>query len=254
MEKANHHILCSGTRLLLVVVLARLLIAPPAAAGYRVAPGSVNNRVEIDVTLPQASGPLQLPAGLLSHPDWVQDVELSSQIHAGAGTVSLRFGVSAHAHPGSRGALVLSVTCLDASGERVASRRHVVGLRVHAEPPRRQEDYRIEECCIPATSVELDPGGRLRGHVLLGAVPNPAATHTRIRFGLAAEGGAVELSVHDITGRCVYRTATPRLSPGFHQIVWAGQDLQGRPVPPGLYAYRVSADGWVAAGRVLRLR
>jgi hypothetical protein len=63
----------------------------------------------------------------------------------------------------------------------------------------------------------------------------------------------VRVSVHDVTGREIWRDSPRTLEAGRWTLGWPGQDAAGHPAPAGLYFVRVSGGGAVAAGRVVRL-
>jgi hypothetical protein len=79
--------------------------------------------------------------------------------------------------------------------------------------------------------------------LLLGSRPNPATRATRIAF-LLPEGGAAgaSLRVLDAAGRLV-RVFERGFSPGLNEVLWDGADLRGRPVPAGVYFYRLEVGG-----------
>lgn len=92
--------------------------------------------------------------------------------------------------------------------------------------------------------------------VALGAnVPNPFSGSTVIHFRLP-EPARVTLRIYTVAGRAV-RTlldSTPREA-GPHEVRWDGRGHDGRPLPSGVYLYRLTVDGQaVAARRALLLR
>lgn len=89
------------------------------------------------------------------------------------------------------------------------------------------------------------PGAALALH---GAAPNPFRGRTRVMFSTAAPGH-VRVELFDTGGR---RVATPLdavLGAGRHEAAIDGSRLE-----PGLYFYRVTANGAVRPGRLLRIR
>lgn len=77
---------------------------------------------------------------------------------------------------------------------------------------------------------------------LLSADPNPFSDRIALRFNLR-EAGPVTLTLVDVQGRKV-RTheATPAMA-GPWSWAWNGQDDNGRPMPPGVYFYRLDWNG-----------
>ncbi len=80
------------------------------------------------------------------------------------------------------------------------------------------------------------PGVRL----LVG--PNPFVARTSIGFTLPAPD-AVELAVHDLSGRRVRRLAGGRLAAGPHRVEWDGRLEDGRRAAAGVYFVRLVASG-----------
>lgn len=85
------------------------------------------------------------------------------------------------------------------------------------------------------------------------AHPNPLRTGTRLPFSLAAPS-RVTVTVYDVAGHAVRHLLDAHLAPGSHQVGWDGRDARGRPVPPGVYAYRIEAGPRTHAGRIVRVR
>jgi hypothetical protein len=92
---------------------------------------------------------------------------------------------------------------------------------------------------------------------LLAPLPNPFGEFTQLRFRLPAAlaGAPVELTVHDLQGRCV---AVPQPSiparAGEHWVAWEARDAKGAPLPSGAYYVRLRAGGFVVSERVARVR
>jgi len=84
--------------------------------------------------------------------------------------------------------------------------------------------------------------------------PNPFRVQTTIGFELP-EPAVATLRVYDPSGRVV-RTllAGMEQGAGTHRLSWDGRDAAGRPVPAGVYLYRLEAGDRVATQRALVLR
>ncbi|OGF16538.1 MAG: hypothetical protein A2W00_13295 [Candidatus Eisenbacteria bacterium RBG_16_71_46] len=79
--------------------------------------------------------------------------------------------------------------------------------------------------------------------------PNP----TRGAFALATpfvQGAVASLIVSDLAGR---RVASVR-GPSGSRLVWEGRDGAGRPVPPGIYLYRMEVDRQRREGKIVMMR
>lgn len=92
---------------------------------------------------------------------------------------------------------------------------------------------------------------RSPGPVLEQNAPNPFRASTEIGFTLARDGD-VELTVHAVSGRLVRVIARIPMAAGRHSLSWDGLDASGRPVPAGVYFYRIAADGRSEARKLIR--
>jgi subtilisin family serine protease len=83
--------------------------------------------------------------------------------------------------------------------------------------------------------------------------PNPFNPTTAIAFTLPA-AGEVSLRVLDVHGRLVRTLADGRHAAGEHVVSWDGCDERGRPVPSGVYLYRLAANGATTTRRMTLLK
>ena len=88
------------------------------------------------------------------------------------------------------------------------------------------------------------------GPVLHACYPNPFSSATVVRYDLP-RAERVHLRVYDVFGRLV-RTLVQgeQLPAGRQEAVWNGRDDSGRKVAPGVYFYRLSADGFSRTKRM----
>lgn len=93
------------------------------------------------------------------------------------------------------------------------------------------------------------------------AFPNPFDEElgTRFVFTLTGETPAdVLVRVYTVSGRRVYETRLPGLSPGHHEIPWDGLDAEGQKLANGIYFYKLVAHGSSGTsaydGRLVKLR
>ena len=84
----------------------------------------------------------------------------------------------------------------------------------------------------------LPPINRL---TVLAHYPNPVSSTASVDVGLPAPS-AVEITLFDVSGRKISRSATSLLPAGWRRLDLAAQ-TDGRPLPNGVYFYRVSAAG-----------
>ena len=83
--------------------------------------------------------------------------------------------------------------------------------------------------------------------------PNPFNAETVIRFQLQT-GGAVALTVFNLSGQRVATLFSGRLNAGLHSQSWNGRDIQGRQLASGAYLYRLEVDGVVTTRKMLLMR
>ena len=101
-----------------------------------------------------------------------------------------------------------------------------------------------------------DPNGPRPPLVLEQNQPNPFNPRTTIRFRVPgpSERTQVDLDVFDARGRRIRRLVSGVRTPGRHEVVWDGQDDEGRPVASGVYTYRLRAGQQTRARRMILLR
>ena len=97
---------------------------------------------------------------------------------------------------------------------------------------------------VPVTLVEA---------MELRAAPNPSNGATRLAFQLP-EAHALQVSLHDASGRAIRSWTTEELPAGEISLAWDGRDDAGRAVAAGIYFARVSAGSYVGSTAVQILR
>jgi flagellar hook assembly protein FlgD len=83
--------------------------------------------------------------------------------------------------------------------------------------------------------------------------PNPFNPSTTIRYQLP-EKSEVTLSIFDITGNEVRTLLKETLAAGEYSVTWNGANDQGIPVSSGVYLYRIQADNYTEAKRMILMR
>jgi hypothetical protein len=106
----------------------------------------------------------------------------------------------------------------------------------------------------PVVDVPLfDPSASSRKIALHPAFPNPFREGTTIGFS-APEWANVRLGIFDVRGHRVRELFTGRVGTGYRSLPWDGTDEAGRPVPAGVYFYRLQTNAGVRGGRAVLLR
>jgi hypothetical protein len=72
--------------------------------------------------------------------------------------------------------------------------------------------------------------------------PNPFSTMTSITCALPRQA-RVNVKVYDVTGTLVQTIISSQLEPGYHEVLWSGEDNQGRTVAAGIYFIRENIQG-----------
>ena len=85
-----------------------------------------------------------------------------------------------------------------------------------------------------------------------GAVPNPFARGSEIRFTLD-RASWVDVSIHDAFGREVRRLVPGRLESGPHALAWDGKDRRGRAAAAGVYFLRIRSEEREAVAKLVRV-
>ena len=83
--------------------------------------------------------------------------------------------------------------------------------------------------------------------------PNPFNPTTKIAFQLA-EQADVRLAVYDVMGREVAVLVQESMEAGTYDVEWEGADAAGRPLPSGLYLYRIEAGTFNATRSMTLLK
>lgn len=75
--------------------------------------------------------------------------------------------------------------------------------------------------------------------------PNPFNPETTIEFGVAPEEGMesehVRLYIYDLSGRLIKKLVDRTMDAGSYDVIWDGTNDSGKPVPSGVYLYRLNS-------------
>jgi hypothetical protein len=97
------------------------------------------------------------------------------------------------------------------------------------------------------------PAGKPMSFGLFQNYPNPARDGTVIKFALP-ERTEVELAVYDLSGRRVATMVKESRGAGVHEERYTLTDDGGKPLPAGVYLYRLTAGSDVAARKMVITR
>jgi len=83
--------------------------------------------------------------------------------------------------------------------------------------------------------------------------PNPFNPSTIIRYSLPHPSN-VELTIFNSLGQEIRVLLKERQSPGIHQVQWDGKNQLLKPMPGGVYLYRLSAGSFTGTGKMILLK
>jgi hypothetical protein len=86
-----------------------------------------------------------------------------------------------------------------------------------------------------------------------GSFPNPFNPKTTLRFEMP-KSGDLHVSVFDLSGREMRVLADGWFDAGATELIWDGRDRQNRPLPGGVYLYKIETPGAVATGKMVMLK
>jgi len=110
-------------------------------------------------------------------------------------------------------------------------------------------------CRLPAALVDVPvlggPQPPAFRHALGNAYPNPMNPTTRIQFTNGTANGRVKVEIFDVTGRLVRSLVDSKMPAGVHEVTWDGASEGGSTVPSGMYFYRMTAEDFVSAKKLV---
>ena len=113
------------------------------------------------------------------------------------------------------------------------------------------EDYMVYIEFDPADAPEKPMPMRFGLHP---NVPNPFKPFTTIRYDLPAGGGVIQLAIYDVEGHLVRTLVAGHQNAGEQSVQWRGRDEAGLPVSPGIYYYRLKAEGFEMSRKMILLK
>lgn len=94
-----------------------------------------------------------------------------------------------------------------------------------------------------------------QGVTFLSNYPNPFSEETTISFSAQKSIGHSNIVIYDIKGRIIQTFSLSNITPYVSSnIVWDGNDRNGKPVPNGIYFCKVQADDTAFVQKMMLLR
>jgi len=84
--------------------------------------------------------------------------------------------------------------------------------------------------------------------------PNPFNPTTTIRYAVPPPGGTVSIRIYNVKGQLVRRLVDEAKGPGYHTVLWRGQDNRAQPVASGVYFVQMLAPDFKATRKLLILK
>ncbi len=103
------------------------------------------------------------------------------------------------------------------------------------------------------TSVSSRDGSIPAAFSLAQNYPNPFNPETTIEFALPNRS-LVTIRIFNLVGSEIRTLLEKEIPPGYHKITWDGKDATGRPVPSGVYLYKMQAADFVAVRKSVVIR
>ncbi|MCD4776502.1 MAG: T9SS type A sorting domain-containing protein [Candidatus Aegiribacteria sp.] len=110
----------------------------------------------------------------------------------------------------------------------------------------------VEIYTIPQTGIESGEATLLPLSVDP-VYPNPFSSQVTVPFALA-EGGQVNISVYDLSGRQINTITSEEFAAGSHSVSWLGRDNRGNTMTSGIYFVRVWTENSTVTRKVILAR
>ena len=112
-----------------------------------------------------------------------------------------------------------------------------------------------ESGCIRSNTITGGGGHHQNAAIGLSSqnYPNPFNPSTSISFGLSA-ATQVKIVIYNMLGQKVTGLVDELMPAGTHRIIWNGTDQFGKPVPSGVYFYRIEAGSLNESRKMLLLK
>jgi len=88
---------------------------------------------------------------------------------------------------------------------------------------------------------------------LIGNYPNPFNPVTTIKYEVE-KAGRVELTIYNLLGQKIRTLVNKQQPAGQYQVKWNGHNDRGRPLPSGVYLYRLRTEGFDQTQKMILLK
>jgi hypothetical protein len=117
----------------------------------------------------------------------------------------------------------------------------------------RYDSYDVLTLVLDLSQTGIDDGEFAAVFALRQNSPNPFRGATAMSFNLPAPARAT-MSVYNVAGRKVATVVDRDFGAGRHDVMWDGRDADGRPIPAGIYFYRLDAGENTSTRKMIVLR
>lgn len=83
--------------------------------------------------------------------------------------------------------------------------------------------------------------------------PNPFNPETKISYSLP-KSGSVEINIYNVKGQLIKTLENSQKATGDHNVNWNGTDTNGKPVPAGMYFYKMTAGKFSSTKKMVLLK
>ena len=110
-----------------------------------------------------------------------------------------------------------------------------------------------ESAAVMAASSGMAETVQPKRALLVDCYPNPFNPSTIVRYDLE-QGGSVDLTIHDISGRLITALVEKDQPRGSYQSIWNGSDSSGRRLGAGVYICRLKVNGQSSSIKLVLLK
>jgi len=106
---------------------------------------------------------------------------------------------------------------------------------------------------LPFEPVSVSPSSQPSSWVMIQNYPNPFNPITTIRYRLLEEAN-ISLVIYDVRGQVIQTLESGHQSAGWYEVVWQGENVEGKQVGTGIYFARLVAGEYSQVIKMLYLK